>query len=182
MERQIAYIALFAALIAALGLLPPIPTPTGVPITAQTLGVMLAGTILGARRGALASLLLVVIVLMGLPLLAGGRGGLGLLQGPTVGFLLGWPFASYVSGLIVEKWRTGNLFLVASVAAFLGGIVVLYLFGVVGLTINTKLGLVEATTASMVYVPGDIVKAAVAGFLTQAIAKARPNALLSRAS
>ncbi|SNY92656.1 biotin transport system substrate-specific component [Cohaesibacter sp. ES.047] len=180
MERQIAYIALFAALIAALGLLPPIPTPTGVPITAQTLGVMLAGTILGAKRGALASLLLVIIVLMGLPLLSGGRGGLGLLQGPTVGFLLGWPIASYFSGLIVGTWRKGNLFLVASVASIIGGIVVLYLCGVVGLIINTKLSVMEATMGSIIYVPGDIIKAIVAGFLTQAIAKARPNALLSR--
>lgn len=180
MERQIAFIALFAALIAALGLMPPIPTPIGVPITAQTLGVMLAGTILGAKRGGLAALLVVVLVAVGLPLLSGGRGGLGVLQGPTAGFLIGWPFGAFVAGLIVEKWTKGNLFLIASVASVIGGILVIYAFGVMGLVINAKLDPVDATVGSMIYVPGDIVKAIFAGFITQAIAKARPNALLSR--
>ena len=54
MEKNIAYIALFAALIAVLGLIPKITLAFGVPITAQSLGVMLCGTVLGARRGALA--------------------------------------------------------------------------------------------------------------------------------
>ena len=52
MERNLTHIALFAALIAALGLVPKIDLAAGVPITAQSLGVMLCGTVLGARRGA----------------------------------------------------------------------------------------------------------------------------------
>ena len=77
-------------MVAALGLVPAF-TPPGfaVPITAQSLGVMLAGSILGARRGALSLVLLLVLVAVGLPLLAGGRGGLGVFAGPSVGFLLG---------------------------------------------------------------------------------------------
>jgi biotin transport system substrate-specific component len=55
MERNIAQVALFAAMIAALGLVPQISLGFGVPITAQTLGVMLAGAVLGARRGAAAA-------------------------------------------------------------------------------------------------------------------------------
>ena len=47
-----------------------------VPITLQTMGVMLAGSVLGARRGALAVLTFLALVAAGLPLLAGGRGGL----------------------------------------------------------------------------------------------------------
>ena len=180
MERQIAYIALFAALIAALGLMPPIPTPIGVPVTAQTLGVMLAGTVLGAKRGGLAALLVVLLAGLGLPLLAGGRGGLGVFTSPTAGFLVGWPFGAFVAGLIVEKWVKGNLFFVSSVAAIMGGIVVVYAFGVLGLVINVKLSVIAATYSSLIYIPGDIAKAIVAGFLTQAVAKARPAALLSR--
>lgn len=72
MEREIALIALFAALTAALGLMPPISLGFGVPITAQTLGVMLSGAVLGARRGALAMLLLLLLIALGLPLLSGG--------------------------------------------------------------------------------------------------------------
>ena len=101
MEKNIAYIALFAALIAVLGLIPKITLAFGVPITAQSLGVMLCGTVLGARRGALAVLLFLALVAMGLPLLAGGRGGLGVFASPTVGFLIGFPVAStstFISG------------------------------------------------------------------------------------
>ena len=80
--RDLAQIAIFAALIAALGLPGTITVgPTGVPITLQTLGVMLAGGILGARKGFLSVLVFLVLTTAGLPLLAGGRGGLGDLGG-----------------------------------------------------------------------------------------------------
>ena len=78
MERNVTMIALFAALIAVLGLIPKFDLASGVPITAQSLGVMLCGTVLGARKGALTVLLFLLLVALGLPLLAGGRGGLGL--------------------------------------------------------------------------------------------------------
>ena len=57
MEKNLTHIALFAALIAVLGLVPKIDLMSGVPITAQSLGIMLCGTVLGARRGALAVIL-----------------------------------------------------------------------------------------------------------------------------
>ena len=59
MERNLTHIALFAALIAVLGLIPKIDLISGVPITAQSLGIMLCGTVLGAKRGFLAVLLFV---------------------------------------------------------------------------------------------------------------------------
>ncbi len=125
MERNVVMIALFAALIAVLGLIPKIQLGFGVPITAQTLGVMLAGTVLGARRGALSVLLFLLLVAIGLPLLSGGRGGLGVFASPSVGFLIGWPVAAYVTGWIVEHWRGAPLTLVAGVASVIGGIVAL---------------------------------------------------------
>ena len=80
--RNTVYVAVFAAMIAAMGLLPPITLGIiPVPITLQTLGVMLAGALLGPWRGALASSVVVILSLAGLPLLAGGRGGLGILFG-----------------------------------------------------------------------------------------------------
>ena len=75
--RDIVLVALFAAIIVVLGMLPPITLGfIPVPITAQSLGVMLAGCILGAKRGAGACLLVVLLVAIGLPVLSGGRGGL----------------------------------------------------------------------------------------------------------
>ncbi len=103
MERSLTHIALFAALIAVLGLVPQITLAVCVPITAQSLGIMLCGTVLGARRGALAVVLFLVLVAAGLPLLSGGRGGLGVFAGPSAGFLLGFPVAAFVCGLIVER-------------------------------------------------------------------------------
>ena len=89
-----------AAVIGVLGMLPGVmlPIAMGVPITAQTLGVMLAGIILGPRHGALAVLLFLFVVLLGAPLLSGGRGGLGVLFGPSVGFLLGFVPAAFTGG------------------------------------------------------------------------------------
>ena len=82
--RDIVLIALFAALTAALGLFPPIYV-FAVPITAQTLGVMLAGSVLGSKRGGLAMLLFLVLVAVGAPILAGGRGGFGIFASPSGG-------------------------------------------------------------------------------------------------
>ena len=144
MERQVAFIALFAALVAALGLMPQFMLPFGVPVSAQSLGVMMAGVVLGARRGALSMILFVVLVLAGLPLLAGGRGGLGVLAGPTVGFFLGWPFAAYATGLIVEKWGKGNLLIAGTFASIVGGIFVLYLLGVLGMAVRLDKSFMEA--------------------------------------
>ncbi|MCC6001453.1 MAG: biotin transporter BioY [Pararhodobacter sp.] len=181
MERSFVFVALFAALIAVLGLVPSFMLITGVPISAQSLGVMLAGAVLGARRGALAVLLLLLLVALGLPLLAGGRGGLGVFVGPTAGFLVGFPVAAFVTGWITERWRSMDLALVAGVAALVGGVLVLYAFGVAGMVLAAGLSPVQALTALSAFIPGDIIKAAIAGVVTRAIWQARPDAVLSRA-
>ena len=134
MERNLTLVALFAALIAALALIPKFSLGFGVPITAQSLGIMLCGTVLGAKRGALAVLLFLLLVALGLPLLAGGNGGLGAFMLPSSGFLIGFPVAAFVTGLIVEKWYGPSLTIVAAVASVIGGIVVLYIFGLQALS------------------------------------------------
>ncbi|TNE37972.1 biotin transporter BioY [Roseovarius sp.] len=181
MERNLALIALFAALIAALGLIPKFTLAFGVPITAQSLGIMLCGTVLGSRRGAMAVLLFLLLLALGLPLLAGGRGGLGLFVSPSAGFLFGWPVAAFVTGFIVEKWRGGSLAMVAGIASIIGGILVLYVFGVAGLAIILKKSAYEAALLVAAFIPGDIIKAVLAGMITAALARARPQSVLSRA-
>ncbi len=181
MEKNIAYIALFAALIAALGFVPKIALGFGVPITAQSLGIMLCGTILGSKRGATAVLLFLLLVALGLPLLSGGRGGLGVFVSAGGGFLIGWPIAAFVIGFIMEKWRNGSLLVVSMIASILGGIVVMYLFGIVGMAIVLDKTLLEASALTTAFIPGDIIKAVLVGVLTSAIAKARPASVLSRA-
>ena len=190
MERNFTLIVLFAALIVVLGLVPAIPLAFGVPITMQSLGVMLAGAVLGSWRGALAVLLVLLLVALGLPVLAGGRGGLGVFVGPTAGFLIGWLPAAFVTGLVVERLRALPLGIVAGIGSVLGGIVVLYLFGIVGFYLIKNAGLAADDAARMTwtkaitimspFIPGDVLKAVIAGVLTQTIARYRPSALLAR--
>lgn len=180
MERQITLIALFAALIAVLGLVPKFTLATGIPITAQGLGIMLCGTVLGARRGALAVLLFLGLVALGLPLLAGGRGGLGVFVGPTVGFLIGFPVAAFVTGWIMQRMRRAPVFPSALVAAVLGGILVLYVPGILGMVVMLDLTPVQAAVSMAAFVPGDLIKAGLAAALTASLYKARPASVLSR--
>lgn len=177
MERDLARIALFAALIAALGLVPQITLGFGVPITAQTLGVMLAGAVLGSRQGAAAAALFLLLVALGLPLLAGGRGGLGVFVSPTAGFALGFPVAAFATGLFVEHVRLRSAGLSAGLGAIFGGILILYILGAAGLAIVTGKTMTEAFGLVAVFIPGDLIKAVITGLLVQALAQARPGAL-----
>ena len=177
MERDATHIALFAAMIAALGLVPQITLAFGVPITAQTLGVMLAGAVLGARRGAMAAGVFILLVALGLPLLAGGRGGLGVFASPTAGFALGFPVAAFATGLFVERVRLRPAGLAAGLGAVFGGIAVLYLMGAAGLALVSGKPLAQAFALVSVFIPGDLLKAAICGMLVQAIARVRPQSL-----
>ena len=180
MERNLVMVAFFAALIAALGLLPKLTLGFGVPITAQSLGIMLCGTVLGARRGAMAVLLFLLLVALGLPLLAGGRGGLGLFVSPSAGYLFGFPLAAAAAGFVMERWRPPSVFLAAFVASVAGGVVVLFVPGVIGMSITLGKSLPEAAMLGLPFVPGDVIKAVVAGWVTAGLARFRPHSLLSR--
>lgn len=176
MEKDIVRIALFAALIAALGLLPAFTLASGIPITAQSLGIMLCGTILGARRGFLAVLLFLGLVALGLPLLAGGRGGLGVFGTPWSGFLLGFPIAAFVTGLVMEHLRLRSVSVGAGLAAFVGGILALYAVAVPYYMLAAGASLTEGVTVAMLpFLPGDLIKVVLAGLVTGAIARARPG-------
>ena len=181
--RDVVYIALFAALTAALGLVPKItlPVAAGVPITAQTLGVMLAGSILGARRDALAMLVFLVLLAVGLPLLSGGRGGLGMFAGPSGGFLVGWVIGAGVTGFLVQQfWQRLN-YAWAFLAAALGGIVGVYLPGIPWLAFAAELSIEKAAVGSLAFVPGDIVKAALAAAIIVTVKRSYPLLNLRRA-
>jgi len=177
-SRDLALVATFAGVVAALGVVPAF-TPPGftVPITAQSLGVMLAGSILGARRGALSLVLFLTLVAAGLPLLAGGRGGLGVFVGTSVGFLVAFPVAAWVIGWISERAGTPYRLHWGLVANVVGGIVVMYLGGVVGLAAVLDLSLVAAATTLWVYVPGDAVKVVIAALVARGVHAAYPGLL-----
>ena len=152
--RDLVHIALFAAIVAALGIMPPFMLPViGVPITAQSMGPMLAGSILGARKGALSLALFVLLVALGMPLLAGGRGGLAVLAGPGGGFILGWSFGLF------------NL---------IGGVLVLYPIGIVWISLVAGIGLAPAAAGVAVFLIGDAVKVVATALIAETVRRSYP--------
>jgi biotin transport system substrate-specific component len=177
--RDLAFTAMFAGIVAALGLVPAIPVPViPVPVTAQTLGVMLAGAVLGARRGFLALVLFVALVVLGLPLLAGGRGGLAVLVSPSAGFVVGFPFAALVTGWLSQILLVRGVYRLGAgiVAAVAGGVVVEYVFGVVGFLLVTGASPIPV----LIFLPGDVVKAILAALIARGVHKAYPGLLTRR--
>lgn len=173
--KKLMYISIFVAVMGVLGLLPPIPLAfSPVPMTLQTLGVMLSGSILGYHLGSkYAGMSLVVFLLLvaiGLPLLAGGRGGLGVFVVPSSGYLIGYLFGSYFIGLIVERFK-GPSFFKFFMANFIGGVLGVYLFGIPVQALMMEISLIDALVLSLIYIPGDIIKVIIASVVAVKMAK-----------
>jgi biotin transport system substrate-specific component len=117
--------SLFVALLAQVAI--PLPF-TPVPITGQTLGVLLVGAALGSQLGFMALLAYLLEGAMGLPVFAGGTGGLAKILGPTGGFLLAFPLAAGLVGLLVERLGLDRSFLGTLLAMLLGNALI-YLLG-----------------------------------------------------
>ncbi|QXQ11940.1 biotin transporter BioY [Paeniglutamicibacter sp. Y32M11] len=174
--KGLARVAVFAAIVAVLGLPGGFTLAGGVPITVQTLGVMLAGAILGPWLGALSMTVLLALVAIGLPLLAGGRGGIGVFFGPSAGYLIGWILGALVIGLIVHAagrkpvvWRT-------ALGIFVGGIPVIYAVGVPVQSMITGLPLGQTLLMSSAFLPGDLFKVVTATFIVTTLLRAYPRA------
>ena len=177
-SRSVAYISLFAALLAVFGLIPKIDLPLGVPITLQTLGVMLAGCLLGPRLALSAMLLFLAGVALGLPLLSGGRGGLGIFFAPSAGYLLGWPAGALVTGFAMRLLPSSAprpAAISAFLASVLGGLLVVHICGVVGLVLLAHLSWLQAVTGTLVFVPGDLIKCALCAALVNTVARGLPD-------
>jgi biotin transport system substrate-specific component len=169
--KEITYVALFAAVMGALGLVPPIMLSfTPVPITLQTLGVLLAGGILGARLGAWSMTVFLLIVATGMPLLSGGRGGVGVFVGPSAGYLLSYPLVAFCVGYMLSRFKTLTfkhiLFTNLTIGIFL-----IYLFGIPVQAFIMNIPLFEAIKVSLVYIPGDVMKAILASVLVYRLRK-----------
>ncbi|MCQ6280454.1 biotin transporter BioY [Bacillus sp. EB600] len=168
---DITYIALFAAIMGAMGLVPPIMLSfTPVPIVLQTLGVLLAGTVLGAKRGALSMVVFLLIVAAGIPLLSGGRGGLSVFVGPSAGYLLSYPITAGCVGFLVSRFRNLKLRNILLVNLTVG-IFLIYLIGVPVQAFVMNIPVLQAAKLSLVYIPGDAIKAILASYLAYRLLK-----------
>lgn len=175
-SRDLALVASFAALIAVLGLPGSISLfGNAVPITLQTLGVMLAGSILGWKRGALSVVVLLVLVAVGFPLLAGGRGGFAVFVGPTAGFLIGWVVGAALTGWLVQRRLPAYPLWWGGLANVLGGIGAVYLVGIPVLAAVTSTSVWVAAVSSLAFLPGDAIKVVIATGVASAVHRGYPG-------
>lgn len=132
---------------------------TPVPVSGQSFAVLLSGIVLGARRAFLAQSLYLFAGCAGLPVFSGGAAGLLHLVGPTGGYLIGFPFAAFVTGLLAERaWdrRVPTMFL-----AMLAGSAVIFALGLAQLARFVPAEQVLAA-GLLPFIPGDLIKSALA--------------------
>jgi biotin transport system substrate-specific component len=181
--QSVALVAVFTALLVAAAVVPGIPLGgVGVPITLQTLAVMLTGLVLGPVRGGLAVLLYLLLGFVGLPVFSRGQSGLQVLSGPTAGYLLSFVVAALVVGLaaqvVVRRARRALWVPLLLVTSFATTVVVVHALGIVGLMVNLRLPLSAAVGADLPFLPGDLVKDVVAVVAAVAVHRAFSDVLL----
>lgn len=162
--RELTYAALFTALIAG-GALVAIPVGS-VPFTLQVLFVLLAGMLLRPRLAALSVLAYLALGLVA-PVYAGGTSGLGVLFGPTGGYLWGFVLAALVTGAVCARGRTS---LARFVGAGLLGVAPIYALGAVWLGAQLHIGVATALATGVApFVWLDVLKAVTAGLAARSL-------------
>ncbi len=132
-----------------------------VPITGQTLAVLLVGSILGALRGTLSMVLYAVLGIVGLPVFSDATHGVGVILGPTGGYIIGFIFAAALTGWLAQRaWdhRITGAFL-----SFAAGTVVTFAVGLPWLAVSLHLNLEQTLAAGLYpFIVGGVVKALLA--------------------
>lgn len=178
--RDIALVAAFAALISASAYVGAIPIGSaGVPITLQTLTVMLAGCVLGPLRGFSAVTLYLALGAVGLPVFAEHSSGIGVFSGPSGGYLLAFPIAAAVGGFLVKyvarDRRTSALAVFfCSLAA---SVFVIHTLGIIGMKLYFDVSWREAATYDMPFWIGDLVKTSLVAMIAAEVHRAFPQLL-----
>ncbi|PKG24261.1 biotin transporter BioY [Niallia nealsonii] len=169
--KEITFVAVFAAVMGALGVVPPIILSfTPVPITLQTLGVLLAGGVLGARLGAMSQTIFLLLLAAGMPLLSGGRGGLSVFVGPSVGYIIAWPITAFCIGYLLSRFQTLKIQHILFINLTVG-ILLIYLIGIPVQAFMMDIPLLKAAQLSLIYIPGDVLKSILASILVYRLRK-----------
>jgi biotin transport system substrate-specific component len=140
---------------------------TPIPITGQTLAVLLTGAALGLRAGAAAQALYVAVGVVGFPVFQGGEGGWSYATGASAGYLVGFIVSAAAVGYLAEQRQDRNV--TTAIPAMLAGNTIIYLFGVPWLMHVLGTDLAGGLTAGFApFVVGDLLKVAAAGLLLPA--------------
>jgi biotin transport system substrate-specific component len=163
--RMMVYASLLAALTAASAL---IIIPIGeVPVVLYNFFILMMGLLLGSRWGAASIAVYLLAGGLGLPVFAGGKGGIAILLGPTGGYLIGFLPAVFIIGFISEKFKQRFSY---DIIAMLCGTAVIYAFGVIQLKIVLgKTWMVTMALGVIPFIIFDIVKVVAAAVTAKAV-------------
>ncbi|WP_156151166.1 biotin transporter BioY [Methanosarcina sp. Kolksee] len=158
------FASLFAAL-TAVGAYIQIPIPfSPVPVTLQVFFVLLAGSMLKSKWGGLSMIVYTLLGIAGLPVFAGGSSGMGVLFGPTGGYITGFILAAYAIGKLSEKADKSGLFINALNMS--AGVLILYACGFIQLMFVADMGPGTSLALGVIpFLPGEIVKTGVAAYI-----------------
>ncbi|MGL4990562.1 MAG: biotin transporter BioY [Sarcina sp.] len=163
--RDLVLCAIFAAIIAILAQI-SIPLPGGVPLTMQTLGIGLAAIILKSKRAFFAVLIYVLMGAIGIPVFANFTGGIGIILGPTGGFIIAFPIMAFIIGLFSE--RTNKRYL--EFIGFSIGTIFTYIIGTVQFSLVTGDSLYKGLLLCVVpFVITDLVKGVMVSILGETL-------------
>lgn len=179
---DLALIATFAALIAVCAIIPGISLGPA-SITLQTLAVLLSGAVLGANRGLLAVLLYMAVGAAGLPIFSGGSAGLAPFAGPTIGYLVSFPLAAWLTGFIVERLprrKIATSVPLIFLAGLIANLVFVHLLGPLGLAWRADMTIGAAFLFDLSFWPGDLIKTLLVAIIATAVHRAFPALLPSR--
>lgn len=164
--KMMVFSSLFTALI-IVGSYISFPLPfSPVPIVLSNFFIILAGVMLGKWWGFTSVMLYLFLGIIGLPVFAGGKGGIAILLGPTGGFLLSFPVAAFVIGVISHQGKKSII--KDGIALLIGTFLIIYGFGVPWLKFVLKVSWSKAFAIAMLpYLIGDAFKAGIALVLTK---------------
>lgn len=181
---DLALIATFAALIAVCTLIGDFTvTGIGVPFTLQMFGIFLAGAALGAKRGALAVLLYLAVGTAGVPIFAEHHGGPSVWVGVTGGYLIAFPIAAFLVGLVasrVARKDPASFTVVVSIAAAIITVAVVGTLGTLGMSLKLDVSLKAAWSYATPFFVADIIKGVFAAIVAAAVHRAFPQLVAKR--
>ncbi len=180
--RDLAQVAVGAALIAALGVPGTLYIGgSGVPVTLQTMGVMLVGAVLGPWKGLAAAAVFDTLAFCGLPLLAGGRGGPAFFSvQPTSGYAWGFLLGALVVGLGTKAILPRYPLWLGIVVTAIGGILAIYAVGIPWTAMVADVPVWAAASGALIYLPGDAIKVVVTALVAKQVHRAYPGLIPPR--
>lgn len=160
--KGLVYASVFGALTAA-GAFIVIPMPF-VPITAQTFFLNIAAILLGGPLGAISQFIYVMLGVVGVPVFAGGKAGLGVIFGPTGGYLLGFIIAAFIVGSVNKMKKSAGIFW--HIFSMVIGMLVIYFLGSLQLALVAKITFHKALAVGVLpFIPGDFIKILLAAII-----------------